>query len=283
MTENPLIKTADIGDAEVQYLLYEGDGPVVMLMHATGFLPWLWHPIARELAPEYTVIAPYFCDHRDSDHTDGGLRWAVLADDFCALCEKLGIDSPFLAGHSMGGTVITLAEALHGPRARKMIAIEPIYLPEQVYAMNLTVEQHPLASKSIKRKNYWEHRDAAREYLLSKQMFQRWDGEMLDLYIQYGMTEGENGGLTLACSPEREASLFVGGGHYNPWPHLPEIQCPMLMLEGELSENRAFIDLKKAASLVPKGSYRLIGGAGHLIPMEKPGEIVSIMKDYFAF
>ncbi|NLW66226.1 MAG: alpha/beta hydrolase, partial [Bacteriovoracaceae bacterium] len=56
----PEILTQDIGDVDLSYLLYEGDGPTLILMHATGFLPWLWHPIARELAPSYRVIAPYF-------------------------------------------------------------------------------------------------------------------------------------------------------------------------------------------------------------------------------
>jgi pimeloyl-ACP methyl ester carboxylesterase len=253
-----------------------------MLMHATGFLPWLWHPIAKALAPDFTVIAPYFCDHRESDHRNGGLRWALLAEDFYALCRKLEINNPCLAGHSMGATVITLAEALHGPFAKKMIAIEPIYLPEQIYSMNLTVEQHPLASKSIKRKNYWDDRETAREYLSSKAIFKKWDSEMLDLYIKYGMMPGDNGGLKLTCSPEREASLFMGGCHYNPWPLLSAIRCPLLILEGETSENRAFIDLKKAASLAQQGTYKLIPDSGHLIPMEKPGEIIRIFKNFLS-
>jgi lipase len=63
----PKLLTQAIGDADLSYLLYVGDGPVIVLMHATGFSPWMWHPIARELAPRWGVIAPYFCDHRETD------------------------------------------------------------------------------------------------------------------------------------------------------------------------------------------------------------------------
>ncbi len=40
----PETRVQDIGDAEVPYLVYAGNGPALVLVHATGFLPWLWHP-----------------------------------------------------------------------------------------------------------------------------------------------------------------------------------------------------------------------------------------------
>src|SRR5208337_3491529 len=87
----PKVLTQDIGDADLSYLLYEGEGPPIVLLHATGFLPWLWHPIARELAPGRQVIAPYFCDHRESDPEKGGLNWLTVAQDLAELCKRLGL------------------------------------------------------------------------------------------------------------------------------------------------------------------------------------------------
>jgi len=276
----PKVLTQDIGDTDLSYLLYEGDGPTIVLLHATGFLPWLWHPIARELAPEWRVIAPYFCDHRESDPDKGGLSWLTIAQDLATLCSCLGIDRPAMAGHSMGATVVTMATAAYGLDARGLALFEPIFLPEDFYRANITVELHPLASKAIRRKDTWSGAQEAHAYLRSKAMFRNWDEEMLDLYVEYGMKRLDAGGLQLACSPQREASLFMGGVHYDPWPLLPKVSCPTLVLEGEESENRAFIDLKKATSLFPRGTYRLIGGAGHLIPQERPKESVQILRDF---
>lgn len=84
-----------------------------------------------------------------------------------------------------------------------------------------------------------------------------------------------------ACSPQREASLFMGGMQYDPWPLLSKISCPILLLEGELSENRSYIDLKKASEAFPNGTYQLVHGAGHLIPMEKPKEVLEIIRGFF--
>lgn len=277
----PEIKSCTIHDSEIQYLHYKGDGPALVLLHATGFTPWLWHPLARELAPDFNIYAPYFCDHRYAEPEEGGLSWEILAEDLYNFCRNLGISSPFVAGHSMGATVITLCAASHKVTPQKMILIEPIFLPDGIYQADLTIEQHPLASKSIKRKNQWESPQEARDYLKSRKLFKEWDSEMIELYINHGMSCSDSGNLQLACSPRREASLFMGGSARNPWPLLSEISCPVLILEGETSDNKNYIDLKKAASSFSSGSYAEIKDAGHLIPMEKPSEVIEIMKNFF--
>ncbi len=277
----PKALVQDIGDADLSYLLYEGDGPCMILLHATGFLPWLWHPIARRLAPRWKVIAPYFCDHRVSDPHEGGLDWLSVARDLVSFISSLGITDPAVVGHSMGATVAAIACGEQGLEARGLVLFEPIFLPEDFYGARITVDQHPLASRSIRRRDSWGSEDELRAYLRSKPLFANWDGEMLDLYIEYGVKRLDAGGLVLACSPVREASLFMGGMHYDPWPVLSRVTCPVLLLEGETSENRAFIDLKKAASTFPNGSYRMIEGAGHLIPQEKPRESLAIIEEFF--
>jgi pimeloyl-ACP methyl ester carboxylesterase len=278
----PTVQEQNIGDAEVQYLLYPGDGPPLVLLHATGFLPWLWHPIAQALSSKYRVIAPYFCDHRASEPEEGGLSWMVLAQDLARLCEKLFLDKPFMVGHSMGATVTAIAHGTQNLKIERMVLIEPIFLPQAIYATGLNVEQHPLASRSIKRRSTWDSESEARSYLMSKKMFEKWDKEMLDLYIRYGMISGNGGGLALACHPRHEAALFMGGMRFNPWPILSKIQCPTLVVEGEASENQSFIDLPKITSLIPGGRYRMVEGAGHLIPQEQPGVIAQIIDDFFS-
>jgi pimeloyl-ACP methyl ester carboxylesterase len=250
-----------------------------MLLHATGFSPWLWHPIAIRLAENYRVVAPYFCDHRDTDPEKGGLSWMQLADDLCRLCDGLRIDKPLLVGHSMGATVMTLAEASYGPKASGMLLIEPIFLPQEFYGVSLQVEDHPLARLSIKRRNFWEDAAAAKAYLQSKPLFANWDDTIMDLYIKHGLAHSHTGGLELTCSPLREAALFMGGMPYDPWPLIPKITCPVWILEGGQSQNRRFMHLKDAVALFKQGNYRLMKTAGHLIPMEKPSEIYQLIAD----
>lgn len=277
----PKALTHLIGGLELQYLLYEGGDLTLILQHATGFLPWLWHPIARQLSETHTVVAPYFCDHRPADLEKGGQNWVKLAEDLHHLIKGLHISAPIMVGHSMGATVMTLTQALFGAPAVGMILIEPIFLPHHYYTLSARLEDNPLASKSIRRRRQWQDRADARAYLKTKALFAHWDEEMLDLYLDHGMLESESGGgLELTCAPEGEAAIFLGSNLYDPWPMLGKITCPVLVLEGEQSENKTLIDLKKAAATFPNGSYRLIKDAGHLIPMEKPRETTAIIREF---
>lgn len=272
--------TQQIGDAEISYLFYDGDGPSLIFLHATGFLPWLWHPLARELADSYRIFAPYFCDHRESDPENGGLDWTTLAEDLSRFCAGLHLDKPFLAGHSMGATVSMMANAIMGLPMAGMVLIEPILLPPEFYKLQISVAQHPFASKAIRRTNFWRDRDEAKAYLYSRSLFQGWDEEMLELYLHHGMS-GEDGGLHLTCSPRREAALFMGGMQYDPWPLLSRVSCPVLILEGEKSDNREIIDQERVRSLIPDCIHQRVEGAGHLIPMEKPREVTRLIREFF--
>ena len=276
----PQTFTQDIGDTEIASLRYEGEGPPLIFLHATGFLPWLWHPVARELADDYRIFAPYFCAHRNADPENGGVDWKTLAEDLALFCERLHLEKPFLVGHSMGATVAVIANALCGIPVAGMVLIEPIIVPSELYRIKISVEQHPLASKSIRRTNFWQNRDEAMAYLHSRSLFQNWDEEMLELYLRYGMS-GDDGGLRLTCSPQRETALFMGGMQYDPWPLLSRISSPVLILEGEKSDHRRFIDLDQIRSLIPDCAYHLVGGAGHLIPMEQPAEVTRLVREFF--
>lgn len=280
MDRQPEKRSLELADTELGYLLYENSGPTVLMLHATGFSPWLWHPVSRALADKYRIIAPYFCDHREADPESGGMSWLQLAGDLVGLCNSLNIESPCIVGHSMGGAVPTIAAGVLGLKPRKMLLIEPIFLPEELYSIPMRVEHHPLAGKSIRRRNFWEDREEARDYLRSKPLFRLWNEEVLDLYIRFGIIPMNGGGFVLACPPRQEAALFMGSMAYNPWTVMRKVDCPVLVLEGEKTENRGIIDFSKAARTFPMGSYRLVEGAGHLIPMEKPELTASIIRQF---
>jgi len=280
MKQQPEARVQNIGDADLQYLCYDGQEPTIVLLHATGFMPWLWHPIARRLNAAHRIIAPYFCDHRESDIQKGGLGWLTLAEDLTTLCRRLNLERALFVGHSMGAAVVTFAEAINGLGASGLMLVEPIFFPERYYRSGVQVEGHPLAVKSLRRRNQWKSASEVKAYLRSKPLFSNWQDEFLDLYIQYGTKKRASFGLELTCSPQKEAALFMGGMPFDPWPAIQQVQCPVLILEGEKSGNRAFIDLAMAASRFNKGCLETIAGAGHMIPMEKPAEVLAAIRTF---
>jgi pimeloyl-ACP methyl ester carboxylesterase len=278
----PPLMMQDVGGAELPYLYYEGGTPQILFAHATGFLPWLWHPIIEDLTLPIQAWVPYICNYRDCDPEKGGLAWNIIAKDLSVLCSAQNIKNHLAVGHSMGATVLTIAAASLGMQPRAMILIEPIFLPEEFYSMDIKLKDHPLASQSIKRKNSWKNENAALEYLKSKSLFAGWDEQILQFYLQYGMEKQQKGELKLACSPRNEAAMFMGGKSTNPWPLIKQLTCPVLIVEGEKSSNKEFVDLSKAVSLLSDGRYKSVPDAGHLIPMQKPQEVAKIIREFLA-
>ena len=278
----PDLKHQDVGGAELPYLFYDGGASQMLFVHATGFLPWLWHPIIARFVPGHSVWAPYICNYRSCNPYEGGLSWDVVAQDLAEFCRAQRINRPVVVGHSMGATVVSIAAALYGLAPQKMILIEPIFLPDEFYRMQPSVKDHPLASRSIKRVNYWKSEDEAMAYLKSRSFFSDWNDEILALYKKYGMERLDAGDMRLACTPESEAAMFMGGWSIDPWPLLPKIDCPVLIVEGLKSPNVELVDVRRAVSALPLGSYGSVADAGHLIPMEKPAEIASIIEHFSA-
>ena len=278
--EIPDLKMQDVGGAQLPYLFYEGGTSQIIFVHATGFMPWLWHPVIKEFVPQNSVWAPFICDYRDCNPQAGGLSWEVISRDLSVFCRSLKIEHPLIVGHSMGATVSTIAVANYGIKARGLILIEPIFLPEAFYLMEFDIKKHPLASKSIKRANHWNDENDAWSYLKSKSLFASWDEQVLQLYLKYGMQKQEEGNLKLTCSPQNEAAMFMGGWDVNPWLLLDKITCPVLVLEGENTENKGLVDVQRVVSFLRQGQYKSVEKAGHLIPMQKPQDVVRIIKDF---
>ena len=278
--EIPDLKMQDVGGAQLPYLHYDGGTSQIIFVHATGLMPWLWHPVIKEFVPQNSVWAPFICDYRECNPQAGGLSWEIISRDLSVFCRSLKIEYPLFVGHSMGATVSTIAIANYGIKARGLILIEPIFLPEAFYSMEIDIKNHPLASKSIKRTNHWNDENDAWSYLKSKSLFSSWDEQVLHLYLKYGMQKQEEGNLKLTCSPQNEAAMFMGGWDVNPWPLLDKITCPVLVVEGENTENKGLVDVQRAVSLLRRGQYKSVAQAGHLIPMQKPQDIVRIIKDF---
>lgn len=276
------LRFQDVDGAELPYLFFPGEvsGDKMLFVHATGFLPWLWQPIIEKFVPPCNAWAPYICNYRHCDPAKGGLSWETIAGDLSGFCRLQKIDKPLVVGHSMGATSLAIATALYELKPRGMVLIEPIFLPEVFYNTPVSVEDHPMASKAIKRKNHWKTEEKAIAYLKSKALFAGWDKRMFNIYFEHGMQKQKDGSLTLTCRPESEAAIFMGGEKINPWPLLPRIECPVLIIEAEESDTSQFVDVKKAVSLFGRSQYRLVKNAGHLVPMQKPEEIAEIIQEF---
>ncbi|MBW7919575.1 MAG: alpha/beta fold hydrolase [Anaerolineales bacterium] len=99
-----------------------GHGAPLMLIHGFPLDHTIWDEIVPLLKDDFDLILPDLRGFGQSDAADADYAMRDLADDLAALLDHLGLESAFLAGHSMGGYV-ALAFASAYPRRVRGLAL----------------------------------------------------------------------------------------------------------------------------------------------------------------
>ena len=99
-----------------------GRGVPLVLIHGFPFDHSIWDEVIPLLKDDFDLILPDVRGFGQSDAVDEAYTMTDLADDLAALLDHLGLESAFLAGHSMGGYV-TLAFADAYPQRVRGLAL----------------------------------------------------------------------------------------------------------------------------------------------------------------
>jgi N-formylmaleamate deformylase len=130
---------------DIHYLRTGGTKPPLVLLHGLTASGACWSPLARALEAEFDVVMPDARGHGASSAPLNGYRYEDYARDVVGLIQGLGLASPILLGHSMGGMTAALVASQIGAALRGLILADPTFLsPErqrEVYESD-AVEQH---------------------------------------------------------------------------------------------------------------------------------------------
>jgi len=271
---------------------FGGEGPLLMLCHATGFCAGVWEPIARRLSDSFHCVGLDFRGHGRTDRPrEVGLAWQGMASDLLAVIastqSRLGEveGTPVRAvGHSMGGASIVLAELARPGTILKAWAFEPILFPTPTDAEpNPTgqgvLHESPLVVGARRRRPEFDSRVAVRDRYASRPPFDAVDAEALRAYIDYGFRENSDGTVRLRCEPEDEAQVFENSlcGAY---AHLEEIGFPLLVAASGDGMPPALI----AADIVSKNPLFELAEYSdltHFAPLEDPELIANDIRSWF--
>ncbi|MCB0965178.1 MAG: alpha/beta fold hydrolase, partial [Acidimicrobiales bacterium] len=108
-----------------------GDGPPLLVAHATGFCAGPYRPMAPILAADHHVWALDFRAHGASTRPDGPISWRGMADDVLAVVDAIDAGPVLGLGHSMGGACLALAELVRPGTVRAAYLFEPIIFPDE--------------------------------------------------------------------------------------------------------------------------------------------------------
>jgi pimeloyl-ACP methyl ester carboxylesterase len=249
-------------------LVYEvtGTGPAVVLVHGFGLDRRMWDPQAEHLAARFRVVR-YDCrGFGASGPFDPAVPY-THAGDLVALLDHLALGRAVLVGLSFGGRVV-LETALAAPdRVRGLVLLDAVLdgVPwdrESETGMDEVARQVRAGGAPAGRAAWLAHPlfAAAR---------QRPDlaSSLAD------MVAGYPGQHWLGLDPHQQVRP-------GPFGALERVAVPTLVAVGE-HDVPGFREMSAVlARRIPRATYRVVAGAGHMANMEQPAAVSELLTRF---
>ncbi len=257
---------------------YGGDGPTLLLCHCTGTLARIWDPVVRHLGNRFRCIALDTRGQGDSDapaaHAE--YAWKLSGHDLLYVLDALELEAPIMAaGHSAGGAHVAYAEYLRPGVFGRVVLIDAIIGPDHVFTL-----PSPLAEMVRRRVNVFPTRELARERFVAKPPMNTWVAEAVDLYVEHGLWQRDDGQWELKCPGDREAFFYELGGASDVYAELDRMPVETLLVVGDDSNSKALAELQH--QLLPHASLRVVADASHFVVQERPEEIARLLLEWGA-
>jgi pimeloyl-ACP methyl ester carboxylesterase len=262
------------------------DAPPLLFCHATGFCASVYKQMLQHLSGVYDVFALDMRGHGKTDLPADPKRlrsWDIYARDIAAFLDSQKREGWTLAGHSMGGVVVTVA-AKNRPDIAALRLIEPVVMPAYLtFAARtpfwrLASARIPIVRGAAKRRASWPDRNQVLKSYQRKRIFSGWAEGVLGDYLEDGLVVADGAcGVSLACDPRWEAATFAA--HANDfWGAIRSSGVPVRVLAAD-----------EASSTIPGRArmrcdslgvrVRELAGLTHLAPMEDPARCAEFLAN----
>jgi pimeloyl-ACP methyl ester carboxylesterase len=254
-----------------------GDGPALLLVHATGFHGRVWGPVASHLS-DFHCYAPDLRGHGDSVVPDGlTYEWHGFGDDVLAVIGALELHHVLAAGHSKGGAALLLAEQKQPGTFRSLYLFEPIVFPP-IGGLHPADQENPLAAGARRRRAVFDSYDAAYDNFAAKPPLAILHPDALRAYVDGGFALLPDGTVTLKCRPEVEAEVYSMGAQHGAFGHLGEVQTPVTVAIGEEAPFSPAAFGAPIVAALPHGRIEEHPELGHFGPLQDPATIAACIR-----
>ena len=257
--QNGQVVTVNGADIEVAS---KGSGESLVYLHgAFGYSGW--HPFMDALAEDFTVYAPIQPGFVDSapgpDDIDDLLDLTLYHFD---LLDALGLESPNIVGHFLGGMIAAEMAALRPDSVGKIVLAAPAGL--------------------------WLDDEPGVDYFatpideLRGALFADANSDAAEAMLPEPKDDLERGTQII----ERVRSLATVGKFLWPIPdkglkkRMPRITAPTLVIVGEQDKVVPASYGSEFASRIAGASVHVMPGAGHMMMLEQAGEFAGVVRGF---
>jgi pimeloyl-ACP methyl ester carboxylesterase len=256
-----------------------GNGPPLLIAHATGFCAGAYRPMATSLTGAHHVWALDFRAHGNTSTPDDlKLTWNGMTDDILAVSEALGGDPLRAFGHSMGGACLMAAELARPQTLAAAVLFEPMIVPK---GSGRGGSDNALAAGARRRRSRFASREEALTRYASRPPLGTFRADALHDYVHHGFADQPDGTVELRCSPEREAQVFEAPGKPEI-ASLPSVDVPVLVTRGGRDGPAGPAGLAGlAAEQLSRGTLLEYPHLSHFGPFQDPDGLARDVLEFF--
>ena len=266
--------TAVRGGQLAYWRIDRGAAETVIMLHGMGGD----HRGLAELAAALSsanVIVPDLPGYGESEPLPGAHTLTEYADAVAELRTALGLGPVHLVGHSLGASISLVHAARHGAGLRSLTLLNPV-----TTADNFTANLSKLYFRAAARLPA----AASRFWLASKPAVYISDAFVIatrDRARRRWILESDYRNYRLASVRGMIESFL---SYYDtPFDeHAAAITVPALLLTGGRDGIAPPKSVSALAARMPGAHYVEVAGAGHLVPVEQPAEVATVLRDFLA-
>jgi proline-specific peptidase len=266
------------------YVKVIGQGYPLVLMHGGPGLDHTTLLPLQPLADQFTLV---FYDHRCNGRSEGAIvssmTWENLTADAETLRQTLGFDQWAVLGHSFGGNV-ALEYALRYPQSLSHLILMDTGGDQRWVNQNApeVLAKRGFSVSTVRAaRRFYNGKVTSREYFPTVMKF------MSAYFYHNFLLELAHEVFSSGPSPKMrpEASIFGYSQLLNGWTvmdRLGEIQVPTLVLAGRHDFLFPTEHQVALADGIANAHLEIIERAGHNPQMERPAEVIEIIKSFMA-
>lgn len=268
-----------------------GEGPTLLLLHATGFHARIWDQVVAHLPENTHIVAPDHLGHGRSDKPETMANWTDSCLALLPLIDQWSAGGRQLvaAGHSMGGYILTRLAAERPQAFSQILLIDPVILQPEHYNGAAHIVPDPSEHPVSKRRANWVSAEEMFQRFQPRAPYDSWNEQVLRDYCDYGLLPAPDGhGMMLACPPHLEAGIYQNSEADSPYDWADRVQARCHIWRAPQSERDGAMDFSNsptwlgAAKIFRAETDRLWPENTHFLPMEAPEDVAQNMTDLFS-
>jgi len=269
----------------IPYHDFGGDGPVLHFAHPNAYPPESFKQFGGALTARFHVVSQWNRALWPGSSPAEMNDWELIGDDLIRFFEQQGYRDVVGVGHSLGG-VATLYAAVQRPELfRKLIFIDPVFLPPEVLAYAAANPEargfKPMVERALKRRNQWADRQAAFDRFRRKGVFKRFSDAALWDYVNAATVDDPAGGVALRFPREWEARYYALPPLW-VWAYVPRLTQPTLAIRAAETDTLFPAAWEEWQGLQPAAEFVEVPDVSHMLILEQPHTVADIILRFAA-